>query len=377
MVFMAAPGGVRLMLGAARDRAVTATSSPARLERGHNAAMDTLTMPAAYGSDPDGLICGFRFADGQAGQPISLAEALACLAEPPGTRHRSFVWLHFNLADAAAESWMRTHLALAPEFFEALREGSRTTRIEDAADHLVAVVNDVAFEFSFEPSEIASLWMTVNERLAVSARLHPLQSVDRLRRSVKDGTRFTSPVTLLNHLLRDQGDVLVRIVRDATLQVDTVEDNLQRGQFRAQRAALGKLRRVLVRLQRLLAPEPGALFRLLRQPPPWLDEHDLDDLRQSTEEFSLVLRDLAALQERIKLLQEEITAQVGEQTNRSLFTLTVVTVLALPINIIAGLLGMNVGGIPLADSPHGFLVIALIVLSFTVVAGWLAFRRRD
>ncbi|HEY6086488.1 MAG TPA: CorA family divalent cation transporter [Burkholderiaceae bacterium] len=79
--------------------------------------------------------------------------------------------------------------------------------------------------------------------------------------------------------------------------------------------------------------------------------HDLDELRQATEEFSLVLRDLAALQERIKLLQEEMVAQVGEQTNRSVFTLTVVTVLALPINIIAGLLGMNVGGIPLADSP--------------------------
>jgi zinc transporter len=178
-------------------------------------------------------------------------------------------------------------------------------------------------------------------------------------------------------MMRDQGDVLVRNVRDATLRVDAVEDNLQRGQFSAQRAALGTLRRVLVRLQRLLAPEPGALFRLLRQPPPWMAEGDLDELRQSTEEFSLVLRDLAALQERIKLLQEEITAQVAEQTNRSLFTLTVVTVLALPINIIAGLLGMNVGGIPLANHPHGFLVIVLIVLSFTVVAGWLAFRRRD
>jgi zinc transporter len=60
-----------------------------------------------------------------------------------------------------------------------------------------------------------------------------------------------------------------------------------------------------------------------------MSAHDLDGLRQATEEFSLVLRDLAALQERIKLLQEEIMAQVGEQTNRSVFTLTVVTVLAL------------------------------------------------
>jgi zinc transporter len=336
------------------------------------------TADGAYGSDRHGLICGFHFSSRHAGRPLALDEALQCLA---ATQHADtpddFIWLHFTLSDASAESWMQAQLPLPTEFFDALHEGSRSTRIEDAADHLVAVVNDVAFEFSFEPSEIASLWLAVHPRLVVSARTQPLRSVDRLRQAVKDGAHFGSPVALLNHLLHDQGDVLVRIVRDATLQVDTVEDNLQRGQFRVQRAALGKLRRVLVRLQRLLAPEPGALFRLLRQPPPWLAADDLDELRQSTEEFSLVLRDLAALQERIKLLQEEITAQVGEQTNRSLFTLTVVTVLALPINIIAGLLGMNVGGIPLADSPHGFMTIALIVLTFTVVAGWLAFRRRD
>ena len=342
---------------------------------------------AAYGSDRHGLICGFRFAAGQAGQPLALDQALAWLAEArqtatPGSDPGSdpgtdFVWLHFNLSDASAEGWMQARLPLPPEFFDALHEGSRSTRIEDAGEHLVAVVNDVAFEFSFEPSEIASLWLAVQPGLVVSARTQPLRSVDRLRQAVKDGARFAAPAALLNHLLHDQGDVLVRIVRDATRQVDTVEDSLNGERVRVQRAALGKLRRVLVRLQRLLAPEPGALFRLLRQPPPWLAEDDLDELRQSTEEFSLVLRDLAALQERIKLLQEEITAQVGEQTNRSLFTLTVVTVLALPINIIAGMLGMNVGGIPLADSPHGFLVIALIVLTFTAVAGWLAFRRRD
>jgi zinc transporter len=101
-------------------------------------------------------------------------------------------------------------------------------------------------------------------------------------------------VALLNHLLDDQGDVLVRIVRDATLRVDGVEDRLLQGRLTHKRSELGKLRRVLVRLQRLLAPEPGALFRLLRDPLQWIAEHDLDELRQATEEFSLVLRDPAA-----------------------------------------------------------------------------------
>jgi zinc transporter len=104
---------------------------------------------------------------------------------------------------------------------------------------------------------------------------------------------------------------------------------------------------------------------------------DRDELRQASEEFSLVLRDVASLEERIKLLQEEVAAQVSEQTNRSLFTLTIVTVLALPINIVAGLLGMNVGGIPLSQEPHGFAVIVAIVVAFTALAAWWAFRKRD
>ena len=84
---------------------------------------------------------------------------------------------------------------------------------------------------------------------------------------------------------------------------------------------------------------------------------------------------MTALQERIKLLQEEIAAQVNEDNNRSLFVLTIVTVLALPINIIAGLLGMNVGGVPLAQHSHGFWIVVAIVIAFTAVAGAIVVRR--
>jgi zinc transporter len=53
-----------------------------------------------------------------------------------------------------------------------------------------------------------------------------------------------------------------------------------------------------------------------------------------------------------------------------------VTVLAMPINIVAGFFGMNVGGIPLAENRHGFWVMVLLVAGFTGLAGWWAFRRR-
>ncbi|MFL6658198.1 MAG: CorA family divalent cation transporter, partial [Massilia sp.] len=120
--------------------------------------------------------------------------------------------------------------------------------------------------------------------------------------------------------------------------------------------------------------EPASLFRLLQRPPNWMSEADTDEFRQATEEFAVVLSDVSSLQERIKLLQEELAARVDEENGRSLFVLTIVTVLALPINIVAGLLGMNVGGIPLAQHPHGFWVVVGVVVSVTVAAGLLVRR---
>lgn len=325
-----------------------------------------------YGSDETGLICGFLFRAGRPTAAINAREAADWLA----TDADGFIWLHFNLSNAASERWIAERVGVAEEFHDALHESTRSTRIEMASSSLIAVVNDVAHGFSFDPSDFSTLWMSVDARKAVSARRTSLQSVERLRQAVLAGEEFGSPVEILTHLLRDQADVLMNIVRDTVERVDKVEDGLLAGRLAQRRADLGLLRRVLVRLRRLLAPEPGSLFRLLQRPPAWIAETDTESLRQATEEFSVVLSDIASLQERIKLLQEEIAAYVNEENNRSLFLLTRVTVLALPINLVAGLFGMNVGGLPLADHPHGFVAAVGIVSVFTALAAWLLTRRR-
>jgi zinc transporter len=334
-----------------------------------------------YGADESGLICGYLFTPGADAEPIDSAGAatriagLRARAAAPGDGN-PLIWLHFNLAHTGAGRWLHRHAGLSDTFFETLREGLYSTRIERAEESLIAVINDVHYDFSFEPSELSTLWISVDQYLVVTARQSPLRSIDQLRTAVKRGERMRSTSELLERLMRAQADVLVDIVRGVTRRVDEVEDELLAGRLDAKRARLGVLRRLLVRLQRLLAPEPAALFRLLQRPPEWMAGLDVQELHQSTEEFSVVLRDMSALQERIKLLQEEVAAGVNEDNNRSLFVLTVVTVLALPINILAGLFGMNVGGIPLAQHEHGFWIVVGIVVSFTAIAGWVAFRKK-
>jgi len=327
-----------------------------------------------YGSDKDGLVCAYLFAPGEAGRPVDADEAAAWLGAPavPG----SFLWLHFNVSNAAAERFMQQHLALPDAFHESLRGDAGSTRVEQAGDWLVAVLNDVLFDFAFDASHVSTVNLCVERRLMVSARSKPLRSIDRLRESVRQGETFRSTAELLAHLLRDQADVMVQIVRDSTGRVNSIEDSLLANRVGSSRAKLGALRRVLVRLQRLLAPEPAALFRLLSRPPAWLGEEDQQELRQAAEEFSTAVADSAALGERVKILQEELAALIGERSNRTLFVLTVVTVLALPFNVIGGLFGMNVGGIPFAEHTEGFWVVVGLVTTFTVIAGLWALGKR-
>lgn len=336
------------------------------------------TTDLPYGSDQHGLIWGYHFIPGHAAQPITSEAAVEFLSASDAGMQGEFLWLHFSISNSSCELWLRQKFTLPNAFYEFLRSDVGSTRLEQESGALVALIHDVLFDFTFDESAVATTILCIDPRLVISARLRPLRSVDQLRAAVRAGEEFRSTVELLAHLLRDQASVLVNILRQTTQRTDHIEDQLLANRIGINRSELGSMRRVLVRLQRLLAPEPASLFRLLNRPPEWFDAEDRQDLQKAAEEFSAAVADALALIERVKLLQEELAAQVNEQTNRTLYVLTVVTVLALPINLVAGLFGMNVGGIPWSDNAYGFTLIVCLLLTITTSLAWRALgRRRD
>src|SRR6267143_4879567 len=329
------------------------------------------------GSDQDGPIWGYHFVPNQPAQSISSEEAVKFLTATSPPPADEFLWLHFSLSNVASEPWLRRYLTLPDTFYESLHSDVDATHLEQDGDSLVARIHDVLFDFTFDVP-VATTTLCVKPRVLVSAHVRPWRSIDQLRAAVAAGQAFRSPIEILARLLRDQASVLVDIVRKTKRQVGPMEEQLLAKRVSVSRSELGALRRMLVRLQRLLAPEPAAFFRLLSRPPGWITEDELQNLQQAAEKFSSAIRDTAALVERVKQLQEELAALVNEQTNRTLFLLTVVTVLALPINLVAGLFGMNVGGIPLAQHRYGFFfVLAPLLVLTALLAYWGLVKRRD
>lgn len=352
---------------------------PETIQGGGRIQTSDLGIETTFGSDQYGLVWGYRFREDQPAQAVDCDAAVRWLREP-GTvdRPSEFLWLHFSLSNAAAERWLRQNLDLPESFHAALHEGVGATRLEQEGDALTAVLHDVLFDFRFDASEVSTVCLCVQPRIMISARARPLRSLDRLRATVKGGEIFGSPVALLADLLRSQAEGMVDIVRQTTDRVDGIEDQLLRHRISATRSELAGLRRILVRLQRLLTPEPAALFRLLSRPSAGMSAADVQMLGQAAEELASAVADSGALVERIKLIQEELAAILNEHSNRILFLLTLATVIALPINVIAGFFGMNVGGIPFAEHPHGFAMVIVAVTVVMALAGIVLYRwRRD
>ncbi len=74
------------------------------------------------------------------------------------------------------------------------------------------------------------------------------------------------------------------------------------------------------------------------------------------------------------LLLEAEDRRLSERMNRTMYRFGVVTGVFLPMTFITGLLGMNVGNIPWAQSPYGFL-IACSLMAVVAVGQWFLFRR--
>ena len=114
-----------------------------------------------------GLLWAFQLFPEEPARPLESESARAWLANPEA---EGFVWLHLNLANNAALPWLKSVFELPEAFDEALASGTRSTRIERDEDALVGVVNDISFDFSFEPSDTSTLWLLAAPRLLLTCR---------------------------------------------------------------------------------------------------------------------------------------------------------------------------------------------------------------
>lgn len=167
-------------------------------------------------------------------------------------------------------------------------------------------------------------------------------------------------------------DSIDRYADDAAAKLDRIEEKILADNISEGRQVLGRIRHATVRLHRLLVIFRALLQRLELD---FAEQISLDlaaaRMRQRLEWLDA---EVVSLRDRSHLLQEEVTMKTAEQTNRNLHVLAIVTTVFMPASLIAGIFGMNVGGLPLVQDTSGFLWSMAIIAGASVVVLWLLKR---
>jgi zinc transporter len=229
-----------------------------------------------------------------------------------------------------------------------------------------------------DPEDMVSIRIWIEQTRIISVGLRRLLSVDDLRASLDEGHGPIDVGDFILHLTDRLTSRMAAVIGDVDDEVDRLQALVLEAERRHLRGDLTRLRREIIALRRYLAPQRDALNRLTQIKTGWLDETHLLYLREETDRVTRYVEDLDAARERAAVTQEELGNRLAEQMNARMYVLSIVAGIFLPLGFLTGLFGINVGGIPLADDPWGFVDIVLLLLGITAVQilvfrwrGWL------
>ena len=272
------------------------------------------------------------------------------------------LWVHFDVADAAAGEWLSHHSGLPTAATEALLAGETRPRSTFNEHGLLIVLRGVNTNPGADQEDMVSVRIWIEANRIISSRRRKLLSIQDVRSALLSGDGPTSSGSFLGALVERLADRIGDFVDSIEDRMDAAEEEIASGRSSDFRQRLSASRRQIAHVRRFLAPQRDALDRLNRQSCEWLAESDAHSLRQESDRITRYLEDLDLAKERAIVLQEELLSQIAQEQNTRMYVLSVIAAIFLPLTFVTGLLGMNVGGLPGLNSPLGFAGSVVIML---------------
>ncbi len=323
-----------------------------------------------------GLVYACRLDGLGAGIGLDWDDILAATGTETETGTMGLTWIHLDLPDPFTATYVRELSGLDEDAADMLLAEHTRPRLVQFDDGLVVTLRGINFNPGAEPDDMVSIRIWASECLVVSCRKLPLHAVRDVQQSIERGRGPCNAGELLAAIADRLAERMDDVIEGLEDQSDVLEERVEEGPVEEINAALADLRRTFIGLRRYLVPQRDALLRLAAAKVDWLAEEDRAWLREIADQTTRYLEGLEASRDRATVTQEELLQRLSEKTERRMYLLSVVTAVFLPLGLITGLLGVNVGGIPGTETPWAFVVLCAATAVFVVLELWLLRKNR-
>ncbi|MGN7610510.1 zinc transporter ZntB [Magnetococcales bacterium HHB-1] len=285
---------------------------------------------------------------------------------------QGLVWIHLQQSDQS-RAWLEEFAELDSQIVTDLFEADNQPRFMNFVEGGFLTLRGVNLNPGADPEDMVFLNLWVESTRIITVRSQRMHAVTTLRDALDSGIKM--PHTI--------GGFLVRIIYALVINMDPLMNRLDDHLDQLEEDILGKrdqdsghdlsdVRLQVLQLRRYLAPQRRVIKELQHTRTNWFTKKHIRTLTEVNSKVQQDLEELDSFRERSMLLQDELNRQSDEHMNATIFRLTIITGIFLPLSFLTGLLGINVGGMPGVDNPSAFWFVTLMLTGLGVLGVVLA-----
>jgi zinc transporter len=313
----------------------------------------------------------FRFDGKGAAEPIEVNAAADAIfpLQPPAAKRTgpsTFAWIHCKIG-APVLADLRARHKIDELIFDRLSEAETRPLCIPHKDGLLLNLRGRAVDEVASESDLVALRLWISRHGVISAWRRETRAMQEVLGEIARGYCARSVGDLVSRIALRLADSIEPMVDDLTGTIDDLEVAVVNGSQKVMRRELSEVRREAIDLRRFIYPQRDALSTFLIEHVDFIREAERVKLHEAHDHMTRFIEELEVTRERCSVLHDEIIDGRSERMNRQILLLSVVSAIFLPASLIAGLLGMNVAGIPAADHPFAFPAVCIAMVALIAI----------
>lgn len=294
-------------------------------------------------------------------------------------------WVNVERPTPLECAWLEEQFDFHPLDFEDVLSRNQRPKIDEYSNYLFIVLHFPIFDPQVGRLNAGELDIFVGPGFLVTIPNTPLQPVDylfercRQKEDLREQLFSRGSGYLLYRLVDDSFDYCFPMLRKIGNKLDGLEDEIFEGRSEEVVRDISTVKQEIINFRKVIRPQRPVLRELesLKQRflAPDLDlEIYFDDVVDAHERIWDMLENY---KEVVEALEDTNESVISHRVNDILRVLTSISVIVLPLTLIASLWGMNVG-VPGEGEPEdfyavvgGMLVILIAMLAYFRRRGWL------
>jgi len=308
--------------------------------------------------------------------PASTEPNVETVEGPGGLR-----WINIERPRSLEQAWMEEHFDFHALDLEDVRSRNQRPKVDEYDDYLFCVLHFPRYDKAVSRLNAAELDLFVGPDFLITLPNEPLQTIDylfercRANEELRESLFSKGPGYLLYKIVDDCVDASFLMLGKIGNKLERIEEEIFEGAAEDVVRDISNAKQEIINFRKIVRPQRAAFRDLERTKQRYLaDDLDIyfDDINDASERVWDMLENYKEVVEGLESTNE---SAIAHRTNETFRVLTAISVIVLPLTLVASIWGMNVG-VPGEQTTTAFW--AIMAFMVVLLGGMIAyFRRRD